>query len=219
MKFHTRTDLPSERLRYGRRVMTAVVVVTMLPAAVMTWNIVRQNIAERNVRSFVSHELQQSGTQILSTRVEHDTLRVVAVGRSISDAELADARSRMGYYGMKGLGLEVIQGTDNATAVAQLSSSMSAADAERRRLQQQVDLLQDSLAAYREADTLSVLVDAEARSLFPQVAGAAVGRVGGGAMAVVTLKEGQPLAPTDRDRVQAWLRTRLRDNSAEVLFR
>lgn len=219
LKFHVRADILDDRMRYGRRAMTAVVLITMLPAAVMTWNIVKQNIADRNVTSFVTHELQQRGTQILSTRVEHDTLRVVAVGRSISDEELDEARLRMSFYGMKGLGLEVIQGTDNALVADQLSTRINTADAENKRLLLQVEMLHDSLRFFQEPDRLSTQVDAEAQGLFPEVARVATGRLGGEPVAVVTVREGQHFSVAERTKLEKWIATRLQCEEIDVVYR
>ncbi|MBR1784236.1 MAG: DUF389 domain-containing protein [Bacteroidales bacterium] len=217
LRFHRVGQTSPERMRYGRRVMTVVLVVTMLPAAVMTWNIVRDNIFQRNVQSFVSHELQQSGTQILSQQVEHDTLRVVAVGRTISDEELDEARRRMGGYKLRGLELSVIQGTDYAGVAAQISRRMTTADAENARLTGQVDSLRRQLAAYNGLDSLAAQLNNEAAAIFPQQWQVGLGVAGGSRLALVK-GGGKPASNAERQRLEEWLRARMADPDMAVVF-
>ena len=222
LRFHSHTTLMPELARRGKRMLTVVVVVTLLPAAVMTVNIVQKDILERNVKAFVDRELAQSGTQILSSHAERDTLRVVAVGRTITDDEIAVARRRMADYGMKDYALAVIQGTDGESVEAlarQLNSMVTSSDAATRRLTEQVAALELQLEGYTRFDTLSVRLGAEAEPLFPQVKSIVAGRMGGGTVAVVTAKEGAVLAAADRQRLKQWLTARCNDDALDVIFR
>ena len=211
LRFHTNPSLSPERVQYSRRVITVILIVTLVPAAVMTVNIVRQNVFERNVAQFVDHELQQSGTQILSKKVEHDTLRVVAVGRTITDAELADARSRMGYYSLGTYVLDVIQGGDNSQYLTLVNQQST--------LNVQLAALSAQLSSYTQYDSLSVRIVEEAEPLFPDVESVAVGRVGGEAVALVKLKSNDEEPALEMEQLQTWLRARTRQPELEVIVR
>ena len=209
LRFRSHADLTPGVARRGKRMLTAVVIVTMLPAAYMTWNIVRDDVQIREVARFVDHELQQSGTQILSREVVHDTLRVVAVGRPISDDELDDARSRMGYYKMKVKDVALIQSTDAAVA--------DAASSELTSLHAQLAAARRQLADYTRFDTLSAQVGAEAATLFPHVDEVRIGRVGRDLTVHVMVDPSDDTL--DTDRIRAWLRTRLQAPDAWVEFK
>ncbi len=220
LRFHAHTNLMPELARRGKRLVWGVVVVTMIPASIMTVDIVKKNVFERNVQQFVDRELAQSGTQILATHAVHDTLRVVAVGRTITDAEIDAARGRMGEYGLKDFGLAVIQGTDGESVEAlsrQINNIISTSDAATRRLTGQVSDLERQLEAYTQYDTLTQHLAAEVGPLFPQVERIVAGRMGGDAVALVTLNGTIPAA--DRDRLVQWLRARSGDEGLEVIFR
>ena len=219
LRFHTNPSLSPERVQYGRRVITIILIVTLIPAAIMTVNIVRQNIFQRNVAQFVERELHQSGTQIIDRHVEHDTLRVVAVGRTINEAELADARSRMADYGLKHYALAIIQGADNEGFTAQLNSLVATADAESRRWQLQVADLERRLTSYTRYDTLSVHISDEAAVLFPEVGDIRVGLLNGSAVALVTLRGEARLADADRQRLHQWLCTRVELPDLDIVVR
>ena len=102
----------SEKSLKARHVMTALVVLTMIPAVFLTVRIVHQSVVDNNVNRFVKADLQQRGTQIISNTIDSDSLmlRVVAVGKEISEARQQKASDRMASYGLKGYQLRVIQG-------------------------------------------------------------------------------------------------------------
>ena len=204
MHFHTVSSLAPLQVHHGRRLVTWVVVVTMIPAAVMTFNIVRNDAHERNLARFVVHELEQTGTEIISTKESGDTINVVAVGRPISDDELAAARQHLSLYNLKDYHISVIQGGDNRQLLTVTKD-----------LTDEVAALQRQLEAYTRYDTLSAALAAEAATLTPDVADVRVGRVGGEVVVHV-------IASADADEgallesLRPWLRTRLREPAACV---
>lgn len=222
LRFDTyRTLSPEAHLR-SRRMLWIVVIVTMLPATVMTINIVRQNIVDRNVRQFVAKELNQPGTQILSTHISHDTLNVVAIGRIISDAEKAEAASRMTFYGLKDHHLEIIQGNGSEgidMLMARINNMAGTADAERNRLTAQIEELQATLLSYTALDSLSTHVSAESRTLFPQIEQVDVGRINGKVHALVSIRDGVTLTASDKNRFTDWLSTRTSQADLDVIYR
>lgn len=222
LRFHTVATITPEQARRGKRMATIVVVVTLLPAAVMTFNIVQHNIFERNIKTFVDHELAQDGTQILSHTPVDDTLRVVAVGRTISDADIALAESRMGDYKMKGFKLVVIQGTEGKSIeslASQVNSIATATNATNRMLAAQVADLEQQLTSYTAFDSLAAHIDAEAQVLFPQVERLGVGRIGDGSVAIVTLRKNARLGDADRQKMRQWLTARTADEKLDMIVR
>jgi hypothetical protein len=200
-----------EVAKRGKRLVMVVVVVTMIPAAVMTVDIVKKDIVGRNMKAFVDSELAQSGTRIIDFKAEHDTLSVVAIGRMISDAEIDEARGRMSDYSLKGLTLTVIQGADIEgveSLKATFNTRVNAANDEVVRLGQQVSSLEDELNSYRSYEELSESLTAEVKPLFPQVQSIDVAHVNNGTVAIVTLKKNAKLAAADRQKMHQWLTAR-----------
>jgi len=218
LRFHTARHVDQGAANRGRNVMTLVVLLTLIPAAVLTVNIVRQNVFETKVNDFVRSELNRSGTQILSSHAEGDTLRVVAVGKEITDGEIEEARERMKFYGLSDLQLVVIQASSEES-FALAASQLSTAEQTNTLLSSQVAELQHQLAVYSAFDTLSVHVTNEVQTLFPEVEGVAVGKLGGNPVAVVTCHGGRQLATANRERLEAWLRTRIQERKLEIIIK
>ncbi len=218
LRFHTVQHPDMEASRRGRRVTTWVVVLTLIPAAVMTVNIVKEDVFENSVNQFVKAELSHSGTQILASQAVHDTLRVVAVGEEITDEKVGEARERMKFYGLEGLELHVIQASGEVS-MALAASQLSSAEQANAMLNGQVADLQRQLATYAAYDTLSAHVTAEAKTLFPEVQEVAVGRLNGATVAVVS-KHGEKLLPTEvQQRMESWLHTRTGEKNMEIIFK
>ena len=218
LRFHVARSVNVETARRSRKVMTVVLVLTLIPAAYLTVNIVKDNVKENKVNDFVTSELEHSGVQILSTRVDHDTLRVVAVGKEITDREIAEARERMHFYGIGNMELRVIQAS-NEESFALATSQLTNAERTNSALSSQIADLQRQLAVYTAMDTLSVHVSEEARTLFPTVESVAVGRLAGKPVALVMQRNGQTLTTESMEKLEAWLHTRLMEKELEVVIK
>lgn len=218
LRFHSVKSLDSESTRRGRRVMYLVLTIALVPAFVLTISIVRDNVKENNMKNFVKAELDRPGTQILSSHLLNDTLRVVAVGKEITPDEIAAATDRLQFYGMEGVSLSVIQASsDESFALA--TSQLNSAEQTNSLLSGQIADLQRQLASYTAFDTLTVHVAAEARTLFPEVEDVAVGLLGGRLMALVTRRADIQLASAERSRIEAWLATRTGEMEIEVIIK
>lgn len=217
MRFHTVQSLDSDAVRRSRKVVYTIVLLTMIPAIFLTANIVKENVLENNKNQFVKAEIDQPGTQILSSMTQGDTLRVVAVGKEITDARIAEARSRLQFYGLGEMALVVIQ-AENVEEIA-MASDLSRAEQANAVLSNQVADLQHQLAAVAAYDTLSVNVCNEARPLFPEVHSIAVGKLAGKLTAVVTPQKGKRLEGEAVKRLVEWLRIRTQEKKLDIVIR
>ena len=218
----------------AKRIVMAIVVVTMLPAVYMTVGIVQQSISENNVRKFIKTELTQRGTQIISNSVEHDSLklRVVAVGREITEAKRAEAERRMAQYGMIGYRLRVIQGTQSDSLLAlsdRLSTLTDSREQERRnllKLSAENAQLVRQLSEYARYEALSADIRPEMATLFPQVSAFSLARVTEVSrdsmptrsyVAAILQGDDKSLSQIDGQKLHDWLRTRIKTDSIVVI--
>ena len=205
LRFHSHSQLSPELARRGRRLATWVVVITIIPAAILTVDIVSKNTRERNVQRFVSHELAQDGTVVLRHELQGDTIHVVAVGRLITDDELADARRHLSLYNLRDYYISIVQGGSSDQLVTVT-----------RTLTDEISSLSRRLADYTRLDTLAASVTAEARTLFPEVDEVRIGRVG---PEVVVHVMGDAVGTADSARLHQWLCARIAEPSATVEFK
>jgi len=218
----------------AKRIVMAIVVVTMLPAVYMTVGIVQQSIYENNVRKFIKTELTQRGTQIISNSVERDSLklRVVAVGREITEAKRAEAERRMAQYGMIGYRLRVIQGTQSDSLLALSNRLSTLADSRKQERRNLLELSAENaqlirqLSEYARYEALAADIRPEMATLFPQVSAFSLARVTEVSrdsmptrsyVAAIIQGDDKSLSQIDGQKLHDWLRTRIKADSIVVI--
>ena len=88
MHFHRKKIVHQEKLKRVNYYIACIVIITMIPAGYMTWQIIKQSVIENNVESFLRNEIKDKGTYILSHTFdkENKTLDVITIGNSISNS-------------------------------------------------------------------------------------------------------------------------------------
>jgi len=177
MKFHQHVFITTERGRHAKKVLVTIVVLTMIPAAVMTWQIVKNELLNNHVKEFVATELQQNGTLILQSDINKDKqlLRIVAIGKKISEAQQKEARKRMPHYGLEKFQLRIIQEaqTDSMShlnsELAQVSSHLEANHHQLLELSAENTELERQLNEYVRYENMSNEIRGEMSVLFPHI--------------------------------------------------
>ena len=237
MGFRHHESLSPERARRARHILTVIVVATILPALLMTISIIRTSIFENNLRHFIADELAQTGTQILSSGTDAATkeLRIVAVGRTITDVQQRAASAHMAQYGLGGYKLSVIQGgaSDSLLALSsQLAQRVYSQETEKQKL---LELSSDNatltqrLATYTHCEEVAEAIRPELAVLFPAVRALSLSRsvevqrdttaTSHFVTAVFTVDKGAAWSASDTHRFEAWLKTRLSGDSVVLLPR
>ena len=232
MHFHQYEFVSVERARRVRNIIASIVLLTMIPAAIMTVSIVRQNFVDNNVRRFLSEQLSQSGTQVIASSINADArqLRVVAVGREFSDSIQELAQNRMKDYGLKNMSLAIIQGA-GSDSLLKAGRKLSEYGNTRRRMEEmaeQVVALSGELNVYKRYAAIAGEVTAEASALYPQVLRVDLSQVEVEAdtsasrphyvAAIVTTDADRGLQPADQKKLREWLKTRVKADSLLLLF-
>lgn len=235
LQFSQHEFVSSARAIKARRIMMILVIVTMLPAAYMTTQIVRQSVFNNNMNRFIKTELQQRGTQIISSSVDKDSLimRVVAVGREISEAKQQEAQKRMEFYGMSGYNLRVIQGAQSDSLIL-LNNELTAMNTSRKNDRQQlinltaqVGLLNSQLDEYTRYESLTKDIQGELSVLFPQVSSLSLARVAQVSKdttatkhyiaAIIKTTNTKSLPTADTQKLREWLQVKVQADSLVVV--
>ena len=234
MHFPRRSFMASAQQRRAERIIGSIVVLTMIPAAIMTFGIVRKGISDSHVRRFVKKELGQTGTQIISQEIDRDSmvLNIVAVGREIDAAKQAEASRRLEFYDLEDFRLNLIQGAQS-DSLLQLTHRLQQVTTSKANDQQRVaelmarnNSLQQQLDSYTRYAALSRQVRLEAANLFPQVQSIALSSVDESptdstsvhyVAAIVRVQKGKRIVTDDRQRLRAWLQTRINADSLVLL--
>lgn len=233
LRFKQKQFIDAARMVTVKRYIIGIVVLTMLPAAYMTVQIIRQSVLENNSNRFVRNELAFKGTQIISQQFDtkHKTLNIVAVGKIISKEEIAKAEKMLESYNLEDYKLHIIQGLQSDSlllANQQYSYSSGNTQASQQKLIEQVAQLgevEQQLNAYQQYATLTKEVRTELKAMCPSAKSISISRVTEAKtdtaasqeyiMAVVNCS--RALSNPDRQRLQEWLKARTKSDSLRVI--
>ena len=232
LRFKRKDSVDAARLAVVNRYMIGAVVLTMLPAAYMTVQIVRESVQENAILKFVKNEFETKGAQIISHKIDDksSSLNIVTVGKRLTEGEITDARKRMEEYKLEQFKLNVIQGmqTDSLMLSQMLNVNGGASQAKNTTLLEQADQIEALKAKNQKYERLPRLANdmrTEIQAVCPQatsisLANVAEARVDTTAttqyvLAVVDCKG--KLSPTDKKRLHQWLRARLKVDSLRLV--
>ena len=176
MGFSKKTYIDKNKNKSMQRYIAIIVVMTMVPACFMTFNIIRESITKSHINKFVKDILDTKGTRIISYETNKDsmTLKVVAVGKEISSAELKNAEKMMDKYNISHYHLQIIQGI-SPDSLLMYSKKIAANNTQENYIQltqqqqKQSDDMQQSLDKYRSYEKLTNNIAAETKILFPEI--------------------------------------------------
>jgi Predicted membrane protein len=234
LKFRQITLPDADSMRKVKRYIIVIVVLTMLPASYMTWLIIRQSIANNNLRKFVRTELAFKGTQILSNTIDENDkmLNILALGKTIPNSAIKQAASKLGEYQLGGYQLNIIQGEQSDSLLRtnkEISNPVMSGEAQNQKTieqSQQIRQLESSLANYTRYESLAKDLQPEIKTLFPQVAQLSLSNVSEVAtdsarqkryiLAVVNSRS--RIDPSNRTTLQRWLKSRCKADSLRLII-
>lgn len=177
MKFRRKADLEDKASRNVRRYIIAIVIITMVPAVIMTVNIISESIFDSSLRRFVSHEMNFSGTQIISQKADRSNkvLTVAAVGKEIPQKDINDLSLKLPAYGMAGYTLNVIQG-NLSDSIINLNNTLSSITTTKDELtatlshqSAEINELKGKLSGFTKYETLTKQIIGEIQSFYPGI--------------------------------------------------
>ncbi|MCR5076738.1 MAG: TIGR00341 family protein [Prevotella sp.] len=232
LRFGHKSFVDPARLAKVNRYIIGIVVLTMLPASYMTVQIIRRSVLDNNTRKFVKNELTFKGTQIISQNRDEDTktLRVVAVGRSITPKAIDQARSLLDDYQLGDYKLSIIQGSQSDSLLLSQSLTTAAANSEassRRLIEQaeQISQLETQLGSYTRYADMGKSIREEVKAISPAVTSISLSRITEArtdttatrqyVMAVAGVRRGVSL--NERRQLKEWLKARTKADSLRLI--
>ena len=234
LHFHRKQFINREQMRRVNLYIVTIIIITIIPASYMTWNIIKQSVFENNIENFVTKELNYSGTNILSHQydLKTKTLHVVAVGNPISTDSIAKAQKMMTNYQLDGYALKVIQGSNSDSLLLLQHKNKGQLmvgeknTAEWQELVYNNDVLKKELTSYTRYPVLAndmreelKVVCPSAKSIMLSKASESVvdsASIKNHIMAIV--KANKPLTKDNRKQLYDWLKVKVKSDSLELII-
>lgn len=115
MRFHKNTFIDRNRERRVKRIIYTLVLLTIIPATILTFGMVRQNYFEQRVNKFIQQEIHFEHAQVVSHRTDYKnrSFSVVLIGSEVDSVSLQAVRDLLPQHHLEGVEMHVVQGTSN----------------------------------------------------------------------------------------------------------
>lgn len=237
MHFNKKVFVNKQREKRVKHIIVTLTIATVLPAALLTYQLVSEDIYAKRANEFISKALTFDGTQIVSREINCNkrTIKVMLWGTTISESELASARKKLEAFHLDNTQLTVLQGTDNKDIKAlrnmiQEKNGMTREQQQNAQmlanLQNQVEQLQGHISDLTYTDRLATNLRAEMHVLFPEVQSFTLGRnvryimndsTCCDTLTVAYIELAKKLEASEKERLTNWLHNRIRTPNVKVV--
>ena len=234
LHFHRKEFVNREQMKRVNLYIVSIIIITILPASYMTWNIIKQSVLENNIEKFITKELSYSGTNILSHEydLQNKTLHVVAVGNPISANTIAKAQKTMTDYQLEGYKLKVIQGTNSDSLLILQNKKkgqkkLGEKNSDKwQELAYRNDILQKQLNSYTHYPVLANDMKEELKVVCPLAKSIMLSKaseyfVDSASIKnhiVAIVKANKPLTKDNRKQLYDWLKVKVKSDSLELII-
>lgn len=188
MKFSKAQSAVPQRAKRMNKIVSGVAVLTLLPSIYLTYRMIGNERFQMNVSRFVAEECHFPATHVLSHSVTVKNgerfVNITLIGKVLPQDSIELALgSKMGFYGLQGAKLNIVQGEGSSIGSPEDLLGHSVKQiyemAQNSLIEKQatIDSLRNVLALKQESDLMASRLSPELKVVFPQVSEIAVTKV------------------------------------------
>ena len=232
LRFNRKKFVNRDQMKRVNLYIVSIIIITIIPASYMTWNIINQSVFENNIEKFITKELNYIGTNILSHEYDPQTktLRVIAIGNPISTDSIKKAEKTMVAYELDGYKLKVIQGTPDSLLILQHKKKGQLMTGEKNTAEWQElsynnDVLKNELTSYTRYPALANDMKKELKVVCPSAKSIMLSKASESFVdsasiknhIVAVVKTSKPLAKDNKKQLYDWLKVKVKSDSLELI--
>ncbi len=232
LKYDKKAFLDKRREQKVRRMMSAIILLTIIPSVVIAYNIIRRSFFESNVDRYVAGVFRFSNAQVIDYKKRFNPrgenhVEVMLLGEPVSPEVIDNARAQLSNYNLENTQLIVRQSgeTGPEVDVRSLQTSYGELLVEKNR---RIGELEQKLASVT-FDTLAAGdISREIVALSPRVADVTLARTftynaqGHAAdtvlLCVLKMAGRERLGEEESERFRTWLETRTRTKHVKIYY-
>lgn len=231
IKFKKKSFVDKTREARVRHIITAITLITIIPAIWLTFGMVRQSVFEQRVEYFIQEELNFDHTQIVGKNLDYKSrsFSVMLIGQEVDSLKIKDAESRLPYYSLNNVNMKVVQSAGSISE--EEVKSMLAGELSKENQQKLVQInqtlkLEEQLSAYHEIEEYAKKIKVEMKALFPQVQQVSMGKgistysndsiSKDTATILIILESEKPLPKEETTKITEWLNARIPNQNLKI---
>jgi uncharacterized hydrophobic protein (TIGR00271 family) len=234
LKYNPKVEVERRTSLRVKRLMWAIIIVTILPSVFIAFRLIDKSVFESNVARFVENEFRFEGTAVLETssvynlnhKVRPRTVTIMLWGEPLHESTIENIRGKMPFYDLDGTILTINQanGRSDEIDLSSLQQGYAQVLEEKNR---QIAGLQREIALLPNAgdDGVEQTME-EFRAIAPDVEQVSISRhpvwtAGGGqpadTMLVCILKPAAgSLSAGELDRIERWLGVKYKTDNVRI---
>lgn len=177
LNFKHKKNIDANRYKAFSRYIVIIVILTMIPAGIITFNIIKESIFNSNVSRFIKNEFNEKGTQVVAHDVIKGSriLKIVAIGKNITDQDLNKIKKTMTDYQLNKYDLRVIQGSTSDSILIMDRNIKKMGDNHDnytsiiQEQTEQLKMMEDKLKGYIQYEETSKTLLPQLKILFPEI--------------------------------------------------
>lgn len=235
MDFKKKVFVDKQREKRVKHIIITITVLTMLPATVLTYMLVAENVFTTKANNFVAQVITSEQTQVIAKEINYRKreIRIVTLGEEIPEKDMDKMQGLLENFGLKDTHLCIVQGTKNLNANDLKSMlndpALKSADKNAQLLaneQQRAKELERQLNRYQSADARAKAVGEEIKALYPEVNRISIAHtlayeVGdtlrSDSVTIVYITLNKKMSQENRTRMEGWLGTRLKTSDIRLI--
>lgn len=239
MHFKPKVFVDKQREKRVKHILVTIAVVTILPASLLTYQLVSETAYTKKANDFINKELASECTQIIGRQISYAkrTIQVVSIGQDISEKDIATAKEKLEKYGLSETELTVVQGTagvdiNNILSKLHDQERIPSKQAEQNAKllaaqQNQVRELESKLQPYERNERLAASLSQEIKTLFPEIKTLCLGRslcyalndtIKADTLMVAYMQLERKLNVEANARLKDWLVARLKTEKVKIIL-
>ncbi len=223
MKLPKRDYPDAEQKKKVNRVISAVIIVMVLPALYFAYTFVQQNNFNQNANKYIAQEFEAAGHVVIYRDISQreNKIELAVLGQRFTESDIAVFNAKLPQYDLDSVNL----------VLRQDEFSLSEEEWEQILLQVQSDdekiaTLEARAASERASFMSPSKILEEAKTINSLVSDIAVGMLNYGSLEneitgprqVVTVYTSEPLSNDAAEQLRSWLRTRLQEDQLAFYF-
>lgn len=177
MHFSKKEFRDPKREQRVKQIIATIAVVTMVPASILTYQLVRETVFENKANSFIVQELESDTTRIVTRdiRYKDKTINVVLFGKEVRQERLEEIQKRLEKHGLEGAKLSVVQGSNNLDSkeiqtLLKGNAKLLSEEIQTERLQREkAEQIEKQWQPVEKVLNSAESVQKECRVLFPEI--------------------------------------------------
>lgn len=206
------------------RVITAVIIIMVVPAIYLAYTFVQQNNFNQNANAYIAQEFEAQGYVVIYKDLQFGAQKkidIAVLDENFDETDIAVLKAKLPQYGLSGVGLEIRQNGFSLTEEEWLEMLTQLNGEEEKRAALEARILSERATFMSPSRLLS-----EAKSFNSKIEDIAIGTLNYGSIEneltepkqTVTVYSTEPLMQVEANMMHAWLRSRLKTDELTVHF-